>query len=33
MVSSRPGYDPAAAAKTCYENMTRAFREADVPRA
>ena len=26
------GYDPEAAAKTCYENMARAFREAGIPR-
>ncbi len=32
MVWSQPGYDPAAAAKTCYANMTAAFREANVPR-
>jgi sugar phosphate isomerase/epimerase len=32
MVSGRPDYDPVAAAKTCYENMARAFRRADVPR-
>jgi sugar phosphate isomerase/epimerase len=32
MVSSRPGYDPAAAARTCYRNMARAFKEARVPR-
>lgn len=33
MVSSQPGYDPAAATQTCYDNMARAFRRADVPRA
>ena len=37
MVSSKPGYDPSAAAKTCYRNMARAFeertcRERDPPR-
>ena len=32
MVWSRPNYDPVAAAKTCYANMTAAFRQADVPR-
>jgi inosose dehydratase len=32
MVSSKPGYDPALAAKTCYQNMARAFKEARVPR-
>jgi inosose dehydratase len=33
MVSGRPGYDPSAAAKTCYANMARAFERANVPRA
>jgi inosose dehydratase len=32
MVSSKPGYDPMAAAKTCYKNMARAFEKARVPR-
>jgi sugar phosphate isomerase/epimerase len=32
MVSSKPGYDPVAAAKSCYRNMARAFKDADVPR-
>lgn len=27
-----PGYDPAAATKLCYENMSAAFERADVPR-
>jgi inosose dehydratase len=33
MVSREPGYDPVAAARTCYRNMARAFEEAHVPRA
>jgi inosose dehydratase len=32
MVSGKPDYDPKAAAKTCYENMARAFEKAKVPR-
>ena len=32
MVSNRSGYDPVAAAQTCYKNMSAAFREAEVPR-
>lgn len=32
MVSSKPGYDPMAAAKTCYQNMARAFEQSHVPR-
>ncbi len=32
MVWGRPGYDPIAAAKTCYANMTAAFHKAAVPR-
>jgi len=32
-VSDKPGYDPVAAAKTCYDNMARAFEKANVPRA
>ena len=28
MVSGKKGYDPFVAAKTCYENMSRAFKEA-----
>jgi inosose dehydratase len=32
MVSSKPGYDPVAAAQTCYRNMTRAFEEAHIRR-
>jgi inosose dehydratase len=32
MVSSRPGYDPVAAARTCYRNMARAFEVAGVAR-
>lgn len=31
-ISSRPGYDPVAAARTCYRNMARAFERANVPR-
>ncbi|MEK6236401.1 MAG: sugar phosphate isomerase/epimerase [Planctomycetales bacterium] len=33
MVSSKPGYDPRAAAKTCYANMSQAFRKSGVKRA
>lgn len=33
MVSKKPGYDPLAAARICYENMSRAMRDAGVPRA
>ena len=33
MVSKKPGYDPLAAARTCYVNMARAFEDAKVPRA
>lgn len=32
MVWSKPGYDPVVAAKTCYRNMTAAFKKAGVPR-
>ena len=32
MVSSRPGYDAVAAAKTCHANMARAFETAGIPR-
>lgn len=32
MVSSKPGYDAAAAAKTCYRNLAAAFAAANVPR-
>lgn len=32
MVSGKAAYDPRAAAKTCYENMARAFAKAGVPR-
>ena len=32
MVSSKEGYDPIAAAKTCYSNMSAAFRKAGVAR-
>jgi inosose dehydratase len=32
MVSSQPGYDPLAAAKTCYANLAEAFRQAGVER-
>ncbi len=32
MVSGKPGYDPVAAATTCYRNMARAFQQAGVPR-
>ncbi len=31
-VSSKAGYDPTAAAKTCYRNMNAAFERAGVPR-
>lgn len=31
-VSAAAGYDPAAAAKTCYRNVARAFEQARVPR-
>lgn len=33
MVSREPGYDGIAAAKTCYQNLARAFQEANLPRA
>jgi hypothetical protein len=33
MVSGKAGYDPLAAAKTCYRNMSRAFTQSGVPRA
>jgi inosose dehydratase len=32
-ISGKPGYDPVAAARTCYRNMARAFERARVPRA
>ena len=32
MVSSKPGYDPATAMKTCYANMSKAFDKADIKR-
>jgi sugar phosphate isomerase/epimerase len=32
MVSSQPGYDPVEAAKTCYANMSAAFKKAGVNR-
>lgn len=32
MVSSKPGYDPVDAAKTCYKNMAESFRQASVAR-
>ncbi len=32
MVSSKPGYDPAAAARACYANMSLAFEKAGIPR-
>lgn len=32
MVSNQPGYDPVAAAKTCYANISPAFTVAGVPR-
>lgn len=32
MVSGKEGYDPKAAAKTCYENMAPVFEKAGVPR-
>jgi sugar phosphate isomerase/epimerase len=32
MISRKPGYDPIAAAKTCYANMAPAFVAAGVPR-
>jgi inosose dehydratase len=32
LVSSKPGYDPAAAAKQCYATMSRAFTGAEIPR-
>jgi len=32
MVSRAPGYDPRAAARTCYRNLARAFQEADLSR-
>ena len=32
MVWSQPGYDPQAAIKVCYENISKAFRLAGVPR-
>ncbi len=31
-ISHRPGYDPAAAARTCYQNMNRVFEQAHLPR-
>ncbi len=31
-VSGKPGYDPRAAARTCYRNISRAFASAQVPR-
>jgi sugar phosphate isomerase/epimerase len=33
MITSRPGYDPASAARACYASMSRAFERAEVPRA
>tara|TARA_R110002072_G_scaffold179059_1_gene335086 strand:+ start:150933 stop:151907 length:975 start_codon:yes stop_codon:yes gene_type:complete len=33
MVSGKPGYDPVAALKTCYANMSKAFDNADIKRA
>ncbi|MCA9120268.1 MAG: sugar phosphate isomerase/epimerase [Planctomycetaceae bacterium] len=32
MVSNQPGYDPIAAAKTCYANIAPQFEKANVPR-
>jgi sugar phosphate isomerase/epimerase len=32
MISAKSGYDPAAAAKTCYHNLARAFADSAVPR-
>ena len=32
MVWSKPGYDPHRAIKTCYENVSKAFQDAGVPR-
>ena len=32
LVSGKPGYDPAAAAKQCYAVLSRAFAAAEVPR-
>ncbi|TWU02233.1 sugar phosphate isomerase/epimerase family protein [Stieleria varia] len=32
MVSGKPGYDPIAAAETCYKNMSRAFHQSGVER-
>ncbi|MEE2639795.1 MAG: sugar phosphate isomerase/epimerase [Planctomycetota bacterium] len=32
MVWNQKGYDPQVAARTCYRNMAKAFRQADVPR-
>lgn len=31
-IFNKPGYDPAAAARTCYQNMARAFEKSGVPR-
>jgi hypothetical protein len=31
MASSKPGYDPMRAAKTCYHDTARASRKANVP--
>lgn len=33
MVWSKPGYDPVTSARTCYQNMARAFEQAGIPRA
>jgi sugar phosphate isomerase/epimerase len=32
MVSNRPGYDPLAAAQSCYRHLSRAFAQAGIPR-
>jgi inosose dehydratase len=32
MIWKKPGYDPLAAAQTCYKHMARAFEEAGIPR-
>ena len=32
MVSRQKGYDPVAAAKICYANLSKAFKQAEVPR-
>ena len=32
MVWSKPNYDPRQAIRTCYENISKAFRQAEVPR-